>query len=641
MLTGGASSAPIVALSADAITPIAVSYCWASVPAPDTGHNWTYGSVQAVSTLAPNDVWVLTTYQDAQATAHTVAASWNGIHWSVVSTLSTGVYHDMTAISDNDIWVVGDGGIAMHWDGSHWTVYHISNPNLPVSTLYAVDASSSNNVWAVGDGPGNEDVIWGVVLHWNGTQWSGVTPYDGYCVQYRSVKVASQSSVWVGGHTESTGCIEPGGTAVLMYWNGMSWVDGGLPQTYGMLTAIGQTSLTDVWVSVRGSNGSPSQFYYSDGTYWAGVPSQGFFANHIEPISRSDVWATTSDLETPIYSGTLLHWDGDAWGRVDFLGDNITDLGAISSNDIWAVGSTLLPNDSRMLTLHYNTSCIPTPAPIATATPTLVPPPCPGEHFTDVCPDEYFYSPVQALTNDGILYGYASSPPCRNALWIPCFNPNNPSTRGQISKIVSLAANFDDDVSSQTFEDVAPGSRFYTYTERMAERGIIGGYPCGGPNEPCVPPGNRPYFRTNNNVSRGQLSKMVALAFQWNDPPTGQTFEDVLPGSAFYTYTVQLYNRGIINGYPCGGPGEACHPPVNRPYFRPGNNVLRGQTAKIVQLARTQPSPTPTATATLTAVATSTATPAATSTIPVATHTPTPVATIIASPTEAATSTDR
>ncbi len=130
---------------------------------------------------------------------------------------------------------------------------------------------------------------------------------------------------------------------------------------------------------------------------------------------------------------------------------------------------------------------------------------------------------------------------------------------------------------------------------------------------------------------------MVALAFQWNDPPTGQTFEDVPPGAPFYTYTAELSSRGIINGYPCGNPGEPCNPPANRPYFRPSYNVLRGQTAKIVQLARTQPTPTPTptatatgtstATATLTAIATIAATSIPTFTPPVSTDTPAPTIT--------------
>ncbi len=113
--------------------------------------------------------------------------------------------------------------------------------------------------------------------------------------------------------------------------------------------------------------------------------------------------------------------------------------------------------------------CLPTPTNTPTVTPTPQPPPCPGERFTDVCPGDFFYSATLALVNDGILSGYNTSPPCLNSLWIPCFNPYNSSTRGQISKIVSLAAGFNDPVSGQTFEDVPPGSTFYTYTERMAQ----------------------------------------------------------------------------------------------------------------------------------------------------------------------------
>jgi hypothetical protein len=66
---------------------------------------------------------------------------------------------------------------------------------------------------------------------------------------------------------------------------------------------------------------------------------------------------------------------------------------------------------------------------------------------------------------------------------------------------------------------------------------------------------------------------------------SGQTFEDVPPGSTFYTETEQLFALGAINGYPCGNAGEPCVPPTNRPYFRPGNNVTRGQTTKIVVIA--------------------------------------------------------
>jgi hypothetical protein len=67
--------------------------------------------------------------------------------------------------------------------------------------------------------------------------------------------------------------------------------------------------------------------------------------------------------------------------------------------------------------------------------------------------------------------------------------------------------------ASATFEDVPPGSTFFPYVEAVVAQGRVVGYPCGGPFEPCVAPGNRPYFRPNNNATRGQVSKIVTLAY--------------------------------------------------------------------------------------------------------------------------------
>jgi hypothetical protein len=125
-----------------------------------------------------------------------------------------------------------------------------------------------------------------------------------------------------------------------------------------------------------------------------------------------------------------------------------------------------------------------------------------------------------------------------------------------------------------------PGSTFYTYTEQLASQGVMSGYPCGGPNEPCGP-GHLPYFRPNAPATRAQLSKIDANAAGYHDTPTGRQFEDVLPGSTFYTFTYELVSRSVMSGYPCGGAGEPCGP-GSLPYFRPQRNVTRGQTSKIV-----------------------------------------------------------
>jgi hypothetical protein len=192
--------------------------------------------------------------------------------------------------------------------------------------------------------------------------------------------------------------------------------------------------------------------------------------------------------------------------------------------------------------------------------------------FEDVPPGSPFYEYVQCLYCLGIVSGYPNG----------TFGVSNPVTRGQMAQFVSKSANLSDPIGGQTFEDVPPGSTFYLFVERLALHEVIEGYPCGGPGEPCNQPDNRPYFRPGNNTSRGQLSKIVCRAFGCEEQPDSQWFEDVPPGSNFHDYIGALYSLNAVNGYPCGGPGEPCIQPDNRPYFRPGNSSSRAQTAKIV-----------------------------------------------------------
>jgi hypothetical protein len=136
--------------------------------------------------------------------------------------------------------------------------------------------------------------------------------------------------------------------------------------------------------------------------------------------------------------------------------------------------------------------------------------------FQDVPVGSTFHLYIGRLASRGYITGYPCGLPgelCVPPDNLPYFRPNANATRGQISKIVSNSAGFSDPVSGQTFEDVPIGSVFYDFVERLASRGVMGGYPCGGFEEPCVPPENRPYFRPFNNATRGQTAKIVANTF--------------------------------------------------------------------------------------------------------------------------------
>jgi hypothetical protein len=218
-----------------------------------------------------------------------------------------------------------------------------------------------------------------------------------------------------------------------------------------------------------------------------------------------------------------------------------------------------------------------TGVPAASSTPTLVPVTATATTcaltFSDVGVGNPFYSHIRCLACRGIISGYSDG----------TFRPGNNITRGQIAKIVANSAGFNKPVSGQAFEDVSAASPFYAPIERLYRRGHMSGYPCEQrASEPCVSPGNRPYFRPNENATRGQISKIVASAKGINTIPIGETYQDVPSTHTFYLWIEQLSQLGVMGGYPCGTvPTEPCGT-TSKPYFRPNNNVTRGQASKIV-----------------------------------------------------------
>ncbi|HEX8599710.1 MAG TPA: S-layer homology domain-containing protein [Chloroflexia bacterium] len=211
---------------------------------------------------------------------------------------------------------------------------------------------------------------------------------------------------------------------------------------------------------------------------------------------------------------------------------------------------------------------------VATAAATSTATPC-TINFPDNQPGDTFYEYIQCLACRGIVTGYPDG----------MFHAERNITRGQISKMVSNAAGFNEDPGPQIYQDVPPGSTYYEYINRLTNRGIMSGYPCPErPEGDDCDPDNPVIFLPNANATRGQLAKIVSNAAGYNEAVSGQFYADVPPagqGSQFYEWIMRLTNRGVMSGYPCGGPGEPCDG-QNRPYFRWAVEVTRGQAAKIV-----------------------------------------------------------
>ncbi len=222
------------------------------------------------------------------------------------------------------------------------------------------------------------------------------------------------------------------------------------------------------------------------------------------------------------------------------------------------------------------------PTPVATATapprpasPTPSPTPC-AITFADVPPGAWFAPPVQALACAGVVSGYAGG----------TFRPYAPATRAQAVKIVLLGFGvpIGPRPSAPPFADVPPTHPFAAVIATAAQAGLVAGYPCGGPGEPCDPL-RRPYFRPGAPVTRGQLAQISVRAAGWplQTPPT-PTFADVPPGAPFYAAAETAAAHGILSGYTCGAPAEPCDP-QHRPYLRPNAPTTRAQIAKIIAQA--------------------------------------------------------
>jgi subtilisin len=132
--------------------------------------------------------------------------------------------------------------------------------------------------------------------------------------------------------------------------------------------------------------------------------------------------------------------------------------------------------------------------------------------FADVPPSNPFFVYIEAAAHANIVSGYA----CGSVPGEPCDSQNRPYfrpfadvTRGQLAKIVAVAASWTlVNPASPRFADVLPNTAFYTFVETAYCEGVISGYSCGGPGEPCDSQ-SRPYYRQFNNATRGQIAKIV------------------------------------------------------------------------------------------------------------------------------------
>ena len=159
--------------------------------------------------------------------AHWDGSAWTIVPTPSTTGGAKSILFGVANLGTANAWAVGrseaNRALIEHWDGSAWTIVPSPNPAAPTpagvsQALNGVVEISPNDAWAVG----NTTDITGFVgakpiaMHWNGTAWSVSTLPDlGTGGTLASVTASSATSVWAAGL--------PGGTTSVLHWNGTSW----------------------------------------------------------------------------------------------------------------------------------------------------------------------------------------------------------------------------------------------------------------------------------------------------------------------------------------------------------------------------------------------------------------------------------
>ena len=280
-------------------------------PSPYPGGTWV--TFDAVAATGPNDVWAAGGKRaqglDGFVGLQLFVAHYDGNDWAVMDTpLTSGGsgsnVQDIEIIAPDDIWFFGDWvnpnagqsnrALAMHWDGSNFTVVDTPFPagGTPGWGLMAGSAVSPDDIWAVGGGSDGDYSASGYIIHWDGDIWTRVL--------------------------------------------------GPAPGTYQRLYEVEAIAADDVWAVgdyfIAGDGYYPL-FIHWDGESWTQVESPGGGRGLVVHAPDN------------IYSGGagIVHWNGQSWQQVEtfdsVIGPSIAAISAAGLCDIFAVGRQIIVGD--------------------------------------------------------------------------------------------------------------------------------------------------------------------------------------------------------------------------------------------------------------------------------------------------------
>ncbi|MFO7316430.1 MAG: S-layer homology domain-containing protein [Bacilli bacterium] len=169
-----------------------------------------------------------------------------------------------------------------------------------------------------------------------------------------------------------------------------------------------------------------------------------------------------------------------------------------------------------------------------------------AKSFSDLTPANVHYDNVMNLVERGVITGYPDG----------TFKPNQSISRAHAAKIIAKALGLDTkNVKNPNFKDIPTNYAYYGEIAALANAGIINGYPDGT-------------FKPNATLTRGQMAKIIARAFELTGNANNLPFKDIA-NSEYKEYIAALYANKVTTG-------------TTPTTYSPVNPVTRGQLASFV-----------------------------------------------------------
>lgn len=187
----------------------------------------------------------------------------------------------VVALSANDVWVAGDWGTVLHWNGKAWAAESVGE-----AALTRIWPAPGGDVWVIGEG--------GFVARRDATGWKRIAANTDR--DLLGIDGLAADAVWIAGKS-----------GTVLHWNGQelarppgSFSDG--------LYAVDALASDAIWMGGYG-------LYRYDGKTTKRDDSLGLsFLLDIRALGRDDVWAV-DDI------GRVVHWNGARWSVASAAGE--------------------------------------------------------------------------------------------------------------------------------------------------------------------------------------------------------------------------------------------------------------------------------------------------------------------------------